>query len=241
MGSKIRSTYAWLLLSVIMLTLFPVAWLFEKLTASRDPGGDRLRIMIARWVSLYARWTPLYTFTVEGRDRLPQDRPFVLVANHESGLDVLTMTYLKTRARFLAESWIFDVPLMGPFMRRSRHIGVEIGNRESGRAALAEAERVLEAGCPVMIFPEGVLSPDEMAPFRPGAFVLAKRAGVPIFPVLLEGTGKAWRPGTLVVQGAHQIRIAVLPAIPAPVVAQEDAEKLSDMARSAIVAARRID
>jgi 1-acyl-sn-glycerol-3-phosphate acyltransferase len=221
-----------------VLPLFPVAWLYAALTGRVDPGRARLRVFVARWVSLYARLTPLYGFRVEHRDRLPPDAPYVLVANHESGLDTLSLLYLRTPARFLAEAWIFRVPLAGPLMRRCRHIRVKPGDRASGRAALEEVGRALGEGTPVAIFPEGVLSPDATAAFRPGAFVAAKRAGVPVFPVLLEGSGQAWRPGTLVVRGRHVIRIAVLPPITAEEVAGATPDALAERARGAILAAR---
>ncbi len=123
--------------------------------------------------------------------------------------------------------------------RRCQHIRVEPGNRESGRAALEEAARALDEGTPVVVFPEGELSPDEMADFRPGAFVAAKRAGVPIVPVLLEGAGQAWRPGTLVVRGAHVIRIAVQPPIDVHGVDEPDADALSERTRQVMLDARR--
>lgn len=240
MGSIVRSVYAWVLLSAIVLPLFPVSAAVALATGRIDPLRDRLRVFVAGWVSAYAKLTPLYRFRVEGRERLPRDRPYVIVANHESGLDVLSMLVLRTRARFLAEAWIFKVPLAGPLMRRCRHIRVKPGDRESGRAALEEAGAALSEGSPVAIFPEGVLSPDHMGDFRPGAFVLAKRAGVPIVPVLLEGTGQAWRPGTLVVRGTHRIRIAVLPPIEVDTVEAEDADALSERARGMIVDARHV-
>lgn len=240
MWSIIRSIYAWLLLSVIMLPLFPAAWMFARLSRRSDPKRDRLRVLVASWVSLYARLTPLYGFHVENRERLPAHGAYVLIANHESGLDVLSLLYLRTRARFLAEKWIFKVPLAGPLMRACRHIPVKLGDKESGRSALEEVGRALAEGSPVAIFPEGELSPDGMTQFRAGAFVAAKRAGVPIVPLLLEGTGAAWRPGTLVVRGRHEIRIAVLTAISAEQVASESPEALAERARAAILAARRI-
>jgi len=239
MWSSIRSTYAWILLSLIMLPLFPVAWIVALATGRRDPLRSRLRVFVSSWVSLYARLTPLYRFQVEDADRLPRDRPYVLVANHESGLDVLCLLYLRTPARFLAESWLFEVPLAGPLFRRCRHIPVKIGDRESGRAALAQAAGALAEGSPVAVFPEGQLSPDRLAVFKPGAFVAAQRAGVPIVPVLLEGAGQAWRPGTMVVEGRHEIRIAVLEPIGAEEVATTSPEALSGRVQSLILGARR--
>ncbi len=236
MGSVIRSAYAWLLLSLIVLPLFPVSWLLEKLW--HDPDGARMRLLVARWASLYTRLTPLYRYRVEGRDRIPAVGPYVLVANHESGLDVLSIFALRLDARFLADAWLFRLPLAGSLMRRCRHIPVDPERRESGRRALAEVDRVLADGAPVVIFPEGRLTPDGLGELRPGAFVAARRAGVPIVPVLLEGSGDAWRPGTLIVRGQHAIRIAVLPPIEAAEVKARDVEALSERVRAALVAAR---
>jgi len=234
--SKLRSAYAWALLAAIMLPLFPAAWLYALLRGGRDPRGDGLRRFMASWVSLYGHLTPLYRFSIEGRQHLPADGAYVLVANHESGLDVLCLQMLRIPARFLAEHWLFDVPLSGPLFRRARHVPVEVGDRESGRRALMTAEEALREGTPVAVFPEGALSPDEMKPFRPGAFVLARRAGVPIVPVRIIGAGAAWRPGTLVVQGAHRVRVVVLPPVPASDLAQGDPAALAEATRQRLLA-----
>jgi 1-acyl-sn-glycerol-3-phosphate acyltransferase len=213
MWAKLRSAYAWVLLSVIMLPLFPVAALFRRATARIDPRRDRLRRLVASWVSVYGRLTPLYRYDVRGVERLSTDRPYVMVANHESGLDALSLLMLRTPVRFIAEDYLFALPLAGWLFRMSGQIPVKIGDRESGAQALERAERALADGTPVAFFPEGHLSLDGMAEFKPGAFVLARRARVPIYPVLLEGAGVAWRPGTLVVKGRHRIGVTVLDPI----------------------------
>jgi 1-acyl-sn-glycerol-3-phosphate acyltransferase len=235
MWSKIRSAYAWVLLSVIVLPLFPVATLFEAIGSRWDPRQDRLRVLIARWVSVYGWLTPLYRFEIHGREHLPRDSAYVMVANHESGLDTLALLMLGTPARFIAESYLFRIPLNGALFRRSRQIPVEIGDRESGRQALAIAERAIAEGTPIAIFPEGHLSPDTLAPFRPGAFVLAQRAGVPLIPIVIEGAGRAWRPGTLVVKGRHIIRINVLEPIPADETSATDPGELLERVRKTFV------
>ncbi len=104
---------------------------------------------------------------------------------------------------------MFRIPLAGWLFRACRHIPVKPGDRESGRRALEAAESSIDSGTPVAIFPEGKLSPDGLSEFKPGAFVLAARTGTPIVPVRLSGTGRAWRPGTVVVRGAHQIGISL--------------------------------
>jgi len=232
--SRLRSAYAWLLLSVIVLSLFVVLPLVRLALAPFDPHKDRLRSLVAWWVSWYGRLSPLYRFHIVGRKHLPRQGPYVLVANHESGLDIVCLLQLASPARFLAEHWIFATPIAGWLLKVCDHIPVEVGNRESGAAALASAEAALAAGTPVAIFPEGHLHPDGLGRFRPGAFVLAKRSGLPLVPVRISGTGAAWRPGTVVVHGRHEIEVRVLPPIESREVRESEPEVLLERTRAAI-------
>jgi 1-acyl-sn-glycerol-3-phosphate acyltransferase len=95
-------------------------------------------------------------------------------------------------------------------------------------------------GSPIAVFPEGSYSSRGLAEFKPGAFVAAKRAGVPIVPVLIEGTGAAWAPGTVVVHGKHRIRIAVQAPIDAEEVAASSVDALIERTREKLVAAREL-
>ena len=104
MWSIVRSTVAWALLLAILLPLIPVLFLLPRLTRGIDPRRDGLRKFTAAWISTYAILTPLYRFHVEGRSKLPSAGPYVLVANHESGLDPLSLLLLRTPARFLVSA-----------------------------------------------------------------------------------------------------------------------------------------
>jgi 1-acyl-sn-glycerol-3-phosphate acyltransferase len=234
--ARLRSAYAWALLSVIMLPLFPALKLMRFLTRESDPKGDRLRVFMARWVSVYGWATPLYRFEIVGSEKLPRGAPYVMIANHESGLDILAMLMLSTPARFIAEDYLFEATFASWLLRSTGQIPVRIGDRESGHQALAIAQASLAEGTPIVIFPEGHLSPDVLAPFRPGAFVLAQRAHVPLVPVLLEGAGRAWRPGTMVVTGSHVIRIRILDSIPVNEVTASQPEELAERTHKRFVA-----
>ncbi len=221
-----------------MLPLFPVALVVRLVSQPFDRRGDWYRTFVATWVSMYGRLTPLYGFRIEGRERIPARGGYVLVANHESGLDTLAVMMLRTPARILGNLRHLRIPIAGLLFRSLAVIPVKPGDRQSGRAAIEEIEASLRAGTPVVVFPEGDLFPDTMGDFRSGAFVAAKRAGVPLIPLLLEGMGRAWRPGTMVVHGRHELRIAVLDPIDRRTVEASTVSQLADLARDRIVAAR---
>ena len=234
--SRLRSAYAWVLFTVILLPLVPVAAVLARFGARGPVGGDRLRRVVARWISAYARWSPLYDFEIRGREHLASG-PTVIVANHESGLDVLCLFVLGSPARFLSADWVARVPVVGFLFRAGEHIAMDGTRAESRDAAMATVHEALGAGTPVAIFPEGrIPAPGEgLADFRLGAFRAALAAKVSVTPVVLAGTGKAWAKGAWVVEGRHTIRIQVLPPIvPRP---DEDPEALAVRTRAAMAAA----
>jgi 1-acyl-sn-glycerol-3-phosphate acyltransferase len=214
-ASRIRSGYAWIVFAVILLGLLPVAFFAAKIAQARGKSRNGLRRLVGRWLSVYAFHSPLYHFHIQGREHLPLEGAYVLVANHESGLDVLCLFLLGSPARFLSADWVTRIPAVGPLFHWCEYIAMDPASRESRARAMAEVARSLASGTPVAIFPEGrIPDPSEgLAEFRPGAFRAALEAGVPIVPVVLSGTGRAWAPRTVTVEGRHTIHIRVLPAI----------------------------
>lgn len=109
--------------------------------------------------------------------------PKLIVANHPSFTDPFAISLLSTRPMaILITSLAFLVPILGFYLKRSRHIPVTPG---AGRPAFDEALQRLKAGETVALFIEGQISPTEggFCPPRTGAVRLALSAGVPIIPV----------------------------------------------------------
>jgi 1-acyl-sn-glycerol-3-phosphate acyltransferase len=80
---------------------------------------------------------------------------------------------------------------------------------------LEKSYNCLKGGTSIMIFPEGTRSPDkEIGRFKRGAFLLAIQAGVPILPVLIDGTGKVIPKKGLIFRSGNQIRMKVLDPVP---------------------------
>lgn len=162
-------------------------------------------------------------------------KPCVIVANHQSRLDLLLLLTLPANARWLAPRWVFKLPLMGELFKLGKH--VEISDRAqsgaSSAAGLAEARAHLDDGLCVLALPEGHRSRDgRLGQFRNAAFTLALEAKVPVVPVVLDGSGAALQKGDLGMR-SPRLTLRVLD----PIEPAGDADSLKHEARKRMQAA----
>jgi long-chain acyl-CoA synthetase len=145
---------------------------------------------------------------VAGYERLVAARPpLLIVANHVTMVDpVLILAALPRRLRRAA------VAMDGEMLRRYRHPSLAASTRErlggplaylvlaalmnvlplprkSGfRKSFRYAGESVERGYSVVVFPEGVRTPNgDMSPFLPGIGLLADGLGLPVLPVFIQG------------------------------------------------------
>ncbi len=109
--------------------------------------------------------------------------PTLFLANHPSATDPFLMHLLSSRhLSVLVTGNAFALPLFGRLLQHCHQICVIPGQ---GRDALDEAQKRLESGESVGIFPEGLVSPREGGyhPARTGAARLALSTGVAVVPI----------------------------------------------------------
>jgi 1-acyl-sn-glycerol-3-phosphate acyltransferase len=131
-------------------------------------------------------------------------RSCVVAANHESFVDILVLfSALPMTVRFMAKRSIFRVPVLGWAIAAAGFVPVDRGDRKSAGASVDAALRRLRHGRSLVIFPEETRgSGGDLLPFKRGAELLATRAGLPLLPVGIAGTGKRLaRRGWLVTPG----------------------------------------
>jgi 1-acyl-sn-glycerol-3-phosphate acyltransferase len=173
----------------VLIAALPIQALLFAVSRPFDPN----RVVAGRFLRLVgvalSLTFPPWRLRVEGR--WPSGRrPFVVVANHQSILDILLLSRLPREMKWVAKASLWKLPWAGLMLRLSGDIPVTRGDPESGGEALARARAYLDRGMSVMIFPEGTRSEGGgLLPFRTGAFRLALEAGVPVLPVAVSGTG----------------------------------------------------
>ena len=116
------------------------------------------------------------------------DQPCLLIGNHSSYLDIPLMMAV-TPTVFVAKAQLKSWPVFGKAMVSVGTVFVERESRHSRKgAAEAIAPSILNEKQSVTIFPSGTTTIDEVKPWRWGAFVIAKRYGIPIQPVRIRYT-----------------------------------------------------
>ena len=122
--------------------------------------------------------------TFHNREQLNMDAPYILIANHQSMLDPLYISYAckKHEIRWLGKKEIAKMPVICWFAKKMNMIHVDRHNTDM--AAMRQCMGAVKNGEVLGIFPEGTRhQPDLMHEVESGTAFIALRAGVPLLPV----------------------------------------------------------
>ena len=173
---------------------------------------------------------------VEGREGVDWSQPLVLVANHQSIIDVCALfRAVPTPLRFVLKQEMTRVPFVGWYARRMGMVFIERGSARSSPQRLRDAVSLVRGGAQLCAFPEGTRSRDgSVGPFKGGVLQVAIAAGVPVVPVAISGSGSVLpaagfqvRPGTI------RVRFGMPIATTGSTV--EDRNALARQARDAVI------
>ena len=139
---------------------------------------------------------------------MPQDGPFIIVANHSSLLDpVILGVSIKSKITFVAAAYLFKISGLGYLLRKANSIPVQ---GENDISSLKRALKVLREGGVLGIFPEGGIDRQkDNLPVRAGAAYLATKIGVPIVPMRIKGADKALPRGAKFIRSLNRIEVEI--------------------------------
>ncbi|BBO69540.1 1-acyl-sn-glycerol-3-phosphate acyltransferase [Desulfosarcina alkanivorans] len=222
-------------LGLTSAVFFTVALLIWILTVPVDRRLILLHLFSSFWASLYLWAMPAWCVQVGGRRREAWRRNYVIVSNHQSQLDILVAFRLFIPFKWVSKAEVFKLPFIGWNMWLNRYIRLKRGDKAGVAQMFADCERALSRGNSIFIFPEGTRSKTgAMKPFRPGAFILAKKMAVPILPVVISGTNAALPKHSLNFHGRQQMVIRILDPIPPEQFNDLSVEALSDRVHAII-------
>ena len=171
---------------------------------------------------------------VTGLEQLQPGRTYVFVSNHQSIYDIPILFHsLPFQLRIIAKASLGRFPILGWHLQRTGHMLVD--RRRPDRARIFSwASRLTANGLCLIVFPEGTRSADgRVGGFKPGSFIVALEAALPVVPISVVGSRHVLLKGRL---ATYPGRVRVVVHGPNDTVAMNggDPRALADRVRLAI-------
>jgi 1-acyl-sn-glycerol-3-phosphate acyltransferase len=193
-----------MLLSLIGLPLFyltplPVKW---KQTV--------IHFMLQKfcWILMYT--APNITKNLVNPHGENFKKPAVIIANHQSFLDILMLLLLSRKTIMLTTRWVWKSPFFGKAVHLAGFYPIEKGIEHG----LPYLRKMTEAGYSIIVFPEGSRQSDcVIKRFRKGAFYIAEKLGLDILPIVIHGNGECMTKGDDFYLKSGTVTLKILPRI----------------------------
>ncbi|MCK5542650.1 MAG: 1-acyl-sn-glycerol-3-phosphate acyltransferase [Desulfobacterales bacterium] len=169
--------------------LFFVAFSIRILTFPFDKKLILSNLFTSFWASCYLWCIPTWSIKKYGMEKLSLKKNYIVVSNHQSQIDILLAFNLFLPFRWVSKKEVFNLPFLGWNMILNKYVGIKRGDKDSVKKMMQQCESILEQGCSLFFFPEGTRSKTgELKPFKPGAFILAKKMKTNILPIIMQGS-----------------------------------------------------
>lgn len=189
--SILRNVYAALFFAIVTLAIMtPVAMVYLKTGKITEAKRDRLHDMLqffSKFILVYHK-IPGCMFTVGNPHDEDFKRPAVIISNHQSHIDLVTLLIHSPKIVVLTNDWVWHNPFYGYVIRNAEYYPVSAGMDE----IMPKLKALVARGYSIAVYPEGTRSEDcRIGRFHQGAFHIANTLGIDVLPMVLYGAGKA--------------------------------------------------
>lgn len=160
----------------------------------------------------------------------------MLIANHTSMLDIMLMLVVSRNPFvFVGKKELVKIPVFGFFYKRVC-IMVDRDNIKSRTGVYRRAQRRLDQGLSICIFPEGGVPEEDIIldAFKDGAFKMAIAHKIPVVPITFYDNKKRF-PFTFLSGGPGRIRSKVHSFFETGILAEDDKATLREEVREVIL------
>lgn len=177
-----------------VLMLIPILIMFPFLLASilTEKGYPYFFIMSRIWAKVVLFGMGFH-YKVEESEKLDLQKSYMFVANHTSMTDIMLMlAVVENPFVFVGKKSLAKIPIFGFFYKRTS-ILVDRSSVKSKREVYDEAQKRINRGLSICIFPEGGVPHDEsivLDSFKDGAFRLAVEHQMAIVPITFPDNKK---------------------------------------------------
>ena len=183
-----RMLYTFLTFLVFFIFAFvlitPLTLLYILLVPKSEKKRYRYHQMIAFFMRLALKALPGVKFSLDNKFGETFEKPAVIIANHQSHLDLLCTMMLNPKVVLLTTDWVWKNPMYGVIIRFAEFYPVSDGYDKN----VERLKSLVERGYSVVVYPEGTRSETgDIRRFHKGAFQLAQALNVDILPVFVHG------------------------------------------------------
>jgi len=216
-----RLLYTFFLLFGLFLTAFVIVTPLTLIYILLWPNTEKKRYNYHRMIALFMR-TALKLIPgvkLEYNNAVGErfEKPAVIIANHQSHLDLLCMMMLHPKLVLLTTDWVWKNPIYGVIIRFLEFYPVSDGYDKN----VERLQKLVERGYSVMVFPEGTRSmTGDIGRFHKGAFQLAQTLGIDVLPTFIHGACHVMpkydfvlREGSLYVEIGKRVKVDELKTI----------------------------
>ncbi len=229
-------SYAYIaFIGISSMVMVSIAFVIRIITWPFDKRRVINNLFSSFWASLYIWFMPLWTVKIKNRHKLDMKKNYVFVSNHQSQLDILVIYQLYFPMRWISKAAVFKLPFIGWNMLLNGDVKLKRGDKQSIHEMMERCEQLLQQNVSITIFPEGTRSKTGIVkPFKPGAFILAKKAKKSIVPLVINNSKNALPKYSLVFKGRHKIELEVQDEIPYSEFEHLKVEQVAQMVRQII-------
>ena len=223
-----RLFYTFLMFLVFFVCTFvivtPLTLLYILLVPPSEKKRYRFHQMIAVFTRLALKLLPGVKFHLNNAVGETFEKPAVIIANHQSSIDLLCMMMLHPKVVLLTTDWVWKDPFYGIIIRFAEYYPVSDGYDKNAE----RLKKLVERGYSVVIFPEGTRSmTGEIIRFHKGAFQLAQTLNVDILPIYIHGAYHAMPKRDFFVLREGSVYVEIGQRMPANEVNTVDARALT--------------
>jgi len=146
----------------------------------------RRYIVMTFWAVIEVVFKSRHKYIYEGLENIPQQGAVLLLGNHVSWIDwIVIQLPIQRRINFMMDRDIYNWRVLNPFFRKGQTIPL---SKKASKNAFIEANKRLQEGKIVAIYPEGGISKNgELGKFYKGYELIATNYDGVIIPFFIDG------------------------------------------------------
>lgn len=222
-----RLVYTFLTLLVFVVFVFFIFTPFTLVYKIAGPNTERKRYrfhkIVAHFMRVAMKLLPGVEFDLHNPTGETFEQPAIIIANHQSHLDLLCTIMLHPKVVLLTTDWVWKNPIYGLVIRYAEYYPVSDGYDTN----VERLKKLVERGYSVVVFPEGTRSATgEILRFHKGAFSLAQALDLDILPIFIHGASHVMPKKDFVLREGR-ISVEIGKRMPAEMVQAVDARALT--------------